>query len=71
MLHYIKGKLIMRIEGGVVVETGGIGFEINVPDNISPIKISCSSSSSFVLYSATGSQEFRGGLYLGDGRTTR
>ena len=33
MLHYIKGKLIMRIEGGVVVETGGIGFEINVPDN--------------------------------------
>ena len=33
MLHYIKGKLMMRIDGGVVVETGGIGFEINVPDN--------------------------------------
>ncbi|MBE6030438.1 MAG: Holliday junction branch migration protein RuvA [Clostridiales bacterium] len=33
MLHYIKGKLMMRIDGGVVVETGGIGFEINVPEN--------------------------------------
>ncbi|MBQ9972467.1 MAG: Holliday junction branch migration protein RuvA [Firmicutes bacterium] len=33
MLHYIKGKLMMRIDGGVVIETGGIGFEINVPDN--------------------------------------
>lgn len=33
MLHYIKGKYMMRIDGGVVVETGGIGFEINVPDN--------------------------------------
>lgn len=33
MLHYIKGKFIMKIDGGVVIETGGIGFEINVPDN--------------------------------------
>lgn len=33
MLHYIKGKFMMRIDGGVVIETGGIGFEINVPDN--------------------------------------
>ena len=33
MLHYIKGKLMMKIPGGVVVDNGGIGFEINVPDN--------------------------------------
>ena len=33
MLHYIKGTMAMRIEGGVVVETGGIGYEIYVPDN--------------------------------------
>ena len=33
MLHYIKGTMVMRIEGGVVVENGGIGYEIYVPDN--------------------------------------
>ena len=35
MLHYIKGKLALKIDGGVVVETGGIGYEITVPDNSS------------------------------------
>lgn len=35
MLHYIKGKLALKIDGGVVVETSGIGYEINVPDNSS------------------------------------
>lgn len=33
MIHYIKGKLAMKFEGGIVLETGGIGYEINVPDN--------------------------------------
>lgn len=33
MLHYIKGFLTMRIEGGVVVEAGGLGYEVFVPDN--------------------------------------
>lgn len=33
MLHYIKGILTMRIEGGVVVEAGGLGYEVFVPDN--------------------------------------
>ena len=33
MLHYIKGKFTMRIEGGVVVEAGGLGYEVAVPDN--------------------------------------
>ena len=33
MLHYIKGKFTMRIEGGVAVEAGGLGYEVAVPDN--------------------------------------
>ena len=33
MLHYIKGKFTMRIEGGGVVEAGGLGYEVAVPDN--------------------------------------
>lgn len=36
MFHYIKGVAAMRFEGGVVIETGGIGYEIFVPDN-SPV----------------------------------
>ena len=33
MIHYIKGKLAMKFDGGAVVETGGIGYEIHMPDN--------------------------------------
>ncbi len=33
MFHYIKGKVSMKFEGGIVLETGGIGYEIFVPDN--------------------------------------
>ncbi|MBR6444647.1 MAG: Holliday junction branch migration protein RuvA [Firmicutes bacterium] len=33
MIHYIKGTLTMKFNGGVVVETGGIGYEVYVPDN--------------------------------------
>lgn len=33
MLHYIKGKVTMKYEGGIVVENGGIGYEISVPEN--------------------------------------
>ncbi|MFV0518278.1 MAG: OB-fold domain-containing protein, partial [Aminipila sp.] len=35
MLHYIKGTLAMQFAGGVVVETGGLGYEVYVPDNSS------------------------------------
>lgn len=35
MFHYIKGNVTMKFDGGVVVETGGIGYEIYVPDNSS------------------------------------
>ena len=32
MIGYIKGKLISREEGRILIENGGIGFEVNVPD---------------------------------------
>lgn len=33
MLHYIKGKLAMKQETGIVIEAGGLGYEISVPGN--------------------------------------
>lgn len=35
MLHYIRGQLTMKFDGGIVVEAGGLGYEIRVPDNSS------------------------------------
>lgn len=35
MLHYIKGKLAMKLENRIVVEAGGLGYEISVPANSS------------------------------------
>lgn len=35
MLHYIKGTLAMKTESGIVVEAGGLGYEIAVPANSS------------------------------------
>lgn len=35
MFHYIKGKVTMKFDGGVVVEVGGIGYEVHLPDNSS------------------------------------
>lgn len=33
MFHYIKGNITMKFEGGVVIESNGIGYEVYVPDN--------------------------------------
>lgn len=33
MLHYLKGTLTMRFDGGIVIETGGVGFQVRIPDN--------------------------------------
>ena len=41
MIHYLRGMLTMTFDGGVVLETGGVGYKVFVPDN-SP------------LYAATG-----------------
>lgn len=35
MLHFIKGRLAMQFPGGVVIEAGGLGYEVYVPDNSS------------------------------------
>ncbi len=35
MLHYIKGILAMKLESQIVVEAGGLGYEITVPANSS------------------------------------
>lgn len=39
MFHYIKGNVTMQFEGGVVIESNGIGYEVFVPDN-SPVYLS-------------------------------
>lgn len=33
MIHYIKGKISIKMETGIVVENNGIGYEIQIPDN--------------------------------------
>lgn len=33
MIHYIKGRITMKFEGGVVVENNGMGYEVFVPEN--------------------------------------
>lgn len=35
MIHYLRGRITMRFDGGVVVETGGVGYQVFVPDNSS------------------------------------
>lgn len=35
MLHYIKGILALKLENQIVVEAGGLGYEITVPANSS------------------------------------
>ena len=50
MFHYIKGNVTMKFEGGVVIETGGIGYEVFVPDN-SPVYLS-ESKDTVLVYTA-------------------
>ena len=35
MLYFIKGTLAMTIPSGVVIENGGIGYEVHIPENSS------------------------------------
>lgn len=52
MIHYIKGKLAMKFEGGVVLETGGIGYEINVPES-DPVYLAASGQEALVYTAMT------------------
>lgn len=47
MLHYLRGRIAMEFEGGVVVETGGIGYKVYVPDN-SPLYLNIGQESVLV-----------------------
>ncbi|MDR2131985.1 MAG: Holliday junction branch migration protein RuvA [Clostridiales Family XIII bacterium] len=33
MIYCVSGNLLAKLDGRVVIETGGIGYEISVPDN--------------------------------------
>ncbi|NLY70631.1 MAG: Holliday junction branch migration protein RuvA [Clostridiales bacterium] len=33
MIYYLRGKITMDFEGGIVLETGGVGYKIYIPDN--------------------------------------
>jgi Holliday junction DNA helicase RuvA len=33
MIHFIKGTLAGTFENGIVIENGGIGFEVNIPSS--------------------------------------
>lgn len=33
MLHYIKGTITMKLNGGIVIENNGIGYQVSIPDN--------------------------------------
>jgi len=33
MIHYLKGTVSMTFDGGIVLETGGVGYKVFVPDN--------------------------------------
>lgn len=35
MIHYIRGRITMEVDGGLVVETGGIGYRVLVASNSS------------------------------------
>lgn len=61
MFHYIKGVAAMRFEGGVVIETGGIGYEIFVPDN-SPVYLA-ESGQTVMVYTVMAVREDDVSLY--------
>ena len=33
MIHYLRGIITMNFDGGIVVETAGVGYKVFVPDN--------------------------------------
>ncbi|NLP31122.1 MAG: Holliday junction branch migration protein RuvA [Clostridiales bacterium] len=33
MIYYLRGEITMDFEGGIVLETGGVGYKVYIPDN--------------------------------------
>ena len=52
MIHYIKGQYITQFEGGVVIETGGIGYEIYVPQGSAIYQMSEGQNAMLYIYMA-------------------
>ncbi len=61
MIHFIKGTLVEKSENKIVVETGGIGYEIFVPDNSSVYMVS--ENESVKLYTHMAVREDAVSLY--------
>ena len=51
MIHYIKGVVTDTGNGYIVLECGGIGYEINVPAN-SPAYLSAGTGETVCIYTA-------------------
>lgn len=61
MIHYIKGTLAMKLDTGIVVEAGGIGYDISVPGN-SPLYLR-SEGDEVICYTAMIVREDEVSLY--------
>ncbi len=48
MIHYIKGHYITQFESGVVIDVGGIGYEIHVPESAEVYR--CAEGQNIMLY---------------------
>ncbi len=51
MIHYIKGPVQEALPGMIIVESQGIGYEINVPDG-SPLMLSAGTGETVTVYTA-------------------
>ncbi len=62
MFHYIKGVVTDVLPGMVVIECGGIGYEVNVPDGCAAI-LSAGSGEPVTLYTVMAVKEDDVSLY--------
>ncbi len=61
MIHYLKGRFAMQTENGIVIDVGGIGYEVAVPAS-SPV-YSCTEGQSVMLYTYMAVREDDVSLY--------
>jgi Holliday junction DNA helicase RuvA len=50
MIYSIRGALTAKLDGRAVIETGGVGYEISVPDNCAVYR--CKEGEEVMLYTA-------------------
>lgn len=61
MIHYLKGQFAMQTENGIVIDVGGIGYEVSVPAS-SPA-YACTEGQSIMLYTYMAVREDDVSLY--------